>query len=262
MAAAVVSASGTEPLECACGAAAVGAAAGAIMTPCWKKVCKFCHHGAPRTTHRMFLRHTTKDPDFDAEAHKLFKSLNLDPGGAGGFGYNPLDPIFRDPVSGGTVFVGNHSAASNRTLLDSNKITHVVNCTDNMANFHENGTRGEMLGHGNGPGRLPLTYFRFNISYWHRHVDDSDDSVISFVRPLFDFVDSAVASGASVLVHCLAGAHRAGTTGCLLLMYKADMDKRTAIASAKKLRPAIDPIGSLPEFLERYERAHRKHSTR
>jgi len=211
---------------------------------------------------RMFLRHTTKDPDFDAEAHKLFKSLNLDPSGAGGFGYNPLDPIFRDPVSGGTVFVGNHTAASNRTLLDSNKITHVVNCTDNMANFHENGTRGEMVGHGNGPGRPPLTYFRFNISYWHRHVDDSDDSVISFVRPLFDFVDSAVASGASVLVHCLAGAHRAGTTGCLLLMYKAGMDKRTAIASAKKLRPAIDPIGSLPEFLERYERAHRKHSTR
>ena len=82
------------------------------------------------------------------------------------------------------------------------------------------------------------------------------------VRPLLDFVDSAVVSGASVLVHCLAGAHRAGTTGCLLLMYKADMDKRTAIASAKKLRPAIDPIGSLPEFLERYERAHTKPSVR
>jgi len=206
----------------------------------------------------MFL----KDPDFDAEALKLFKSLNLDPSGAGGFGYNPLDPIFRDPVSGGTVFVGNQSAATNRTLLDSHKITHVVNCTDNMTNFHEAGTRGEMLGHGDGPGRPPLTYYRFNISYWHRHVDNSDDSVLAFVRPLLDFVDSAVVSGASVLVHCLAGAHRAGTTGCLLLMYKADMDKRTAIASAKKLRPAIDPIGSLPEFLERYERAHTKPSVR
>ena len=35
VAAAVVSASGTEPLECACGAAAVGAAAGAMAALKW-----------------------------------------------------------------------------------------------------------------------------------------------------------------------------------------------------------------------------------
>ena len=208
----------------------------------------------------MFLRATKKDPDFDEEAHKLFRSLNLDP--SRGSGYNPLNPIFRDSVSGGTGFVGNQTAASNRTMLDSHKITHVVNCTDNMANFHEAGTRGAMLGFGVGPGRPPLTYYRFNISYWFRHVDGSDDSVLAFLRPLFEFVDSAVASGAPVLVHCLAGAHRAGTTGCLLLMYKAEMDTQTAIASAKKLRPAINPIGSLPELLMRYERAHKKPTPR
>ena len=46
-----------------------------------------------------------------------------------------------------------------------------------------------------------------------------------------------------MLVHCLAGAHRAGTTGCMLLMYKAGMPPGEAIKSAKKLRPVIDPIG-------------------
>jgi hypothetical protein len=29
------------------------------------------------------------------------------------------------------------------------------------------------------------------------------------------------------------------------------MDVRTAIASAKKCRPIIDPIGALPQFLDR-----------
>lgn len=206
----------------------------------------------------MFLRQTRKDPDFDEEARKLFKSLGLDPSGnSGGFGYNPLDPIYKDPTTGGAVYVGNQTAASNRTLLDSHKITHVVNCTDNMVNYHESGTSGAMAGHGDGPDRPPLTYYRFNISYWQRYVDGSDESVLAFVRPVFEFVDSAVAAGGAVLVHCLAGAHRAGTTGCLLLMYKAEMDVRTAISSAKKLRPAIDPIGSLPELLKRYERARK-----
>ena len=71
-------------------------------------------------------------------------------------------------------------------------------------------------------------------------------------------MDDAIASGGSVLVHCLAGAHRAGTTGCLLLMHEASMDMRTAITSAKKLRPAIDPIGGLPELLARFEKARKK----
>ena len=74
-----------------------------------------------------------------------------------------------------------------------------------------------------------------------------------FVNPLFAFIDSALAEGASVLVHCLAGAHRAGTTGCLCLMHYANLDVATAIASAKSLRPIIDPMGHLRELLNRFQ---------
>jgi len=193
--------------------------------------------------------------DFDEEARKLFARVGLDADGRGGHGYNPLDPIFRDESTGGTIFVGNQTAAQNRSILDSHKITHVVNCTDNMPCFHERGTQAALVGHGDGADRPPLTYYRFNISFWSRFVDNTDESAMDFVRPVFEFVDAALASGGSVLVHCLAGAHRAGTTGCLLLMYKAGMDKKTAVPSAKKLRPAIDPIGTLPGLLERYDRA-------
>ena len=38
-------------------------------------------------------------------------------------------------------------------------------------------------------------------------------------------------------------------------MRKTGLDRKAAVAAAKKLRPAIDPIGSFPELLKRYEEA-------
>ena len=59
----------------------------------------------------------------------------------------------------------------------------------------------------------------------------------------------ALSRGDNVLVHCLAGAHRAGTTGCACLMHFGGLDVQQAISVAKKLRPIIDPIGTLPALL-------------
>ncbi|KAL1530827.1 hypothetical protein AB1Y20_001723 [Prymnesium parvum] len=180
----------------------------------------------------------SRDLDYDEEAKKLFERLNLMNASTKPAIYNPMDPIWRDPKTGGTIFVGNQTAAANKSLLDSNGITHVVNCTDNMPQYHQNANT-----------KAPITYMRFPISFWMRH----ENQLPEFIRPLITFVDGALAKGENVLVHCLAGAHRAGTTGCLLLMYKAGMPRMEAIRSAKKLRPVIDPIGGLPELLKRYE---------
>ena len=100
-------------------------------------------------------------------------------------------------------------------------------------------------------------YLRFNIASWPRHINlaDPEASLLRFVRPLFEFIDGALQRGEMCLVHCLAGAHRAGTTGCLLLMYKHQLDPSAATSIAKKLRPVINPIGHLPEFLTRYDLA-------
>ena len=54
-------------------------------------------------------------------------------------------------------------------------------------------------------------------------------------------------------MHCLAGAHRAGTTGCLLLMHKEGLSAADAVKAAKQLRPVINPIGSLPTLLRVFE---------
>ena len=80
------------------------------------------------------------------------------------------------------------------------------------------------------------------------------DTLLAFVADLFEFVDECLAEGGNVLVHCLAGAHRAGTSGCLLLMYKHGVGAQDAIKAAKRLRPIINPIGSLPGLLLFFEK--------
>ena len=62
-------------------------------------------------------------------------------------------------------------------------------------------------------------------------------------------------TGRSVLIHCLAGAHRAGTSGVIYLMAKHDLGKDRAIKLAKDLRPIIDPIGSLYDLLKLIEQS-------
>lgn len=187
------------------------------------------------------FRQTSQTHDFDEEARKLFARLGLDkegaPSGKGKFGglYNPLDAIYRDKATGGTIFVGNQQAAQNAAMLKENGITHVCNCTDSMPFYHKDA----------------FTYLRFNVSFWPSFGDIEE--LRKFLTPLWEFVDGALAKGESVLVHCLAGAHRAGTTGIMCLMHYAGMSSLEAVPTAKRLRPVIDPIGRFPELLRRYD---------
>jgi protein-tyrosine phosphatase len=69
----------------------------------------------------------------------------------------------------------------------------------------------------------PISYLRFDVADWKQCVDGSSESVRAFVAPLVSFVGPALAGGGNVLVHCMAGAHRAGTVGCLCLIELAGM---------------------------------------
>mmetsp|Transcript_2008 Transcript_2008/g.3755 ORF Transcript_2008/g.3755 Transcript_2008/m.3755 type:complete len:228 (+) Transcript_2008:23-706(+) len=183
-------------------------------------------------------------PDYDEEARKLFALLNLPPSGAasaesskGLYRYNNLDPIFKHPVTGARVFIGNASASSTREILRDNGITHIVNCTSDMQNAFE--------------GRDPsIIYFRFDIYKFFSQLDlKTHHGVLEFFTPVFQWIDAATAAGHSVLIHCLAGAHRAGTTGVAYSMHAADLDAQTAIFACKSCRPAVDPIGDLSTLL-------------
>lgn len=59
-----------------------------------------------------------------------------------------------------------------------------------------------------------------------------------------------------MLIHCLAGAHRAGTTGTAFVMYATGMRRDEAIRACKALRPAVDPFGELYELLGKVQAAY------
>lgn len=180
--------------------------------------------------------------DYDDEARKLWARLNLDPTKESNNGqYNSLDPIWRHPETGGTIYVGNEVAAKTLGILERHKITHVVNCTDSIPLYHERA-----------PGS-PITYLRFDITGHYRYVRSEQDAV-AFVQPMFDFVTAALSRGKNVMVHCLAGAHRAGTTGVLCLMHFAKLSANDATLIAKQCRPIIDPICDFPVLLAKVER--------
>ena len=167
--------------------------------------------------------------DYNAEGRKLIASFGLTPASSE---YNDKDPIYKDPATGGCIYVGNEIAARGPTnkLLEAG-ITHVVNCTDDMANFCEVPVTHAPHPKANEPR---ITYLRFNVAYWQgagtlAPHPAGPQQIVDFLKTLFAFVDGALAKGESVLVHCLAGAHRAGTTGCLLLMYKHSLNGQGAL---------------------------------
>ena len=85
-------------------------------------------------------------------------------------------------------------------------------------------------------------------------------------QSVFQFIQHHLDNGQSVLIHCLAGAHRAGTTGVAWLLYQHNiiqqqqqqqhvqqqqplMNVQEAIQLAQSFRPIIRPFGVLLECL-------------
>ena len=117
--------------------------------------------------------------------------------------YEDVSAILEFP-SGGKLFIGNIRAASDRRILDDNNIRHVVNCQElSTENYFEEDKE--------------FSYLRFPIANWWSSVSDSS-GVLKFYEPLFSFARGALEKKQNVMVHCLAGAHRAGTSGISLAM--------------------------------------------
>lgn len=84
---------------------------------------------------------------------------------------------------------------------------------------------------------------------------NSHVGVRRYFAPLFAFVEKALRAGKNVMVHCLAGAHRAGTSGVALAMYYLRLSAVQGTMFVKERRPIVDPIGSFPELLKRLDAA-------
>ena len=179
------------------------------------------------------------------------------------FTYQNLNCIFTHPKSGAKVFIGNLSAANTKSELEENNITRVVNCQEpSSRNFFE--------------GEPNYQYYRFNIASYRVHEwlngllpgnmkPESTSEALAFFLDYFEWVDKCMEDGKSVLVHCFAGAHRAGTAGIGYYMWRKSLenggtkvDYLRCIADVKQIRPIVNPIGQFTPLLAKLERGINK----
>ena len=85
---------------------------------------------------------------------------------------------------------------------------------------------------------------------------ETPEQILGFFSSCHNFIDQALDEGKHVMVHCLAGAHRAGTTGVSYMMKQGHMSYKNAVSVAKQQRPVVDPIGHLEQLLLRLEWAY------
>lgn len=192
--------------------------------------------------------------DYDQAARDLFERLNLPSSGdatrtSAADRYSNLDPVWSHPETKARVFIGNQSAAKSEATLLSHGITHIVNCQDLSApNFHEANPK--------------FHYLRFPVAHWFKEGLETDEEVLAYFHRCHGWIQEALDGGNSVLIHCLAGAHRAGTTGVSWLMHAAQMDRATATAAAQQLRTVVNPFGHLVGILEKLEAAQQAQRSR
>ena len=101
-----------------------------------------------------------------------------------------------------------------------------------------------------------MTYLRFPVARLSHGLKSTSprNSAMRGMMPAFEFIDQQTQAGNSVLIHCLAGAHRAGTVGVAYLMYKTGMGADQAIETAQKCRPIIAPFATLLALLRTLEK--------
>lgn len=73
----------------------------------------------------------------------------------------------------------------------------------------------------------------------------------TFFKETWDFINGGLENGENVMVHCLAGAHRAGATTVASVMKKMDMPLEEALKYSKEKRRIISPFGSGMRFLRK-----------
>eukprot|EP01013_Petalomonas_cantuscygni_P029999 TRINITY_DN55923_c0_g1_i1.p1 TRINITY_DN55923_c0_g1~~TRINITY_DN55923_c0_g1_i1.p1 ORF type:complete len:209 (+),score=16.28 TRINITY_DN55923_c0_g1_i1:135-761(+) len=165
--------------------------------------------------------------------------------------YARLNPILCHPETGARVFVGDHRIASDREALTSLDINCIVFCQESDGRCHFD-------------GEDPFVYCRFPIGSLAHREDAwrTDADVIRTFTPLFHFVQDHISSGRNVLIHCLAGAHRAGTAGIACIMHFCEKSAAEAQQLAQERRPIIEPIGNFRARLQLLERARAAQSCR
>jgi len=146
--------------------------------------------------------------------------------------YSDINLIYEN---GGGLYTGNISASQSKPTLRKHNIRRIVNCTRQLPNLFEDGEE--------------FIYRRFEITRW-----GSSESPGEFFQETWDWINEGLENGENVLIHCLAGAHRAGATTVACVMKTLDLELDDALKYASEKRRAIAPFGSGLRFLKQLDK--------
>lgn len=131
----------------------------------------------------------------------------------------------------GQLYLSNASPSKNLSLLRSNSITHVLICCSEIApSFPDK-----------------LVYKKLNIK------ETFDFNISSFFDEAYEFIESGLASGGGVLVHCVQGQSRSPTIVISYLMRRFNLSYTKSLKIVKKKHKITDPNVGFIEQLKQYE---------
>jgi len=142
--------------------------------------------------------------------------------------YEPTDdePIELIPC----LFIGSLKAANNHTALQEKGITHVLTLSGKDV-----------------PSKLT------GVQYTEVPLSDSlEEKIEEVFSKCFAFIDTAISSGGSVLVHCLQGISRSGTVCIGYIMSKTKLPFLTVWRQVRERRSLINPNENFQARLIQY----------
>lgn len=177
--------------------------------------------------------------DFDALGKRLMETA----GTSSASTYRDVDEIWLHPKTGARLLVGGQKVAESRELLQAFGVACIVRCLD------YDGEKGPF------EGEEGFEYLHYPISWWKRIGGHrSHRGVARIIAPLLGFVEGSLENGRSVFIHCLAGAHRAGTAGVACIMHLCQLDAASAILAVQAVRPCVEPLAHLKVLLRRLDK--------
>ena len=148
--------------------------------------------------------------------------------------HQTMNVIWR--VGSAVLWLGGWHCGNDWELMEEHNIKHVVNCTDRVQSHPDLGRKGG------------TTFLKFMVT-----AGGYADNAFDFFRPVFESIVAALAAGKSVLIHCRAGAHRAGTTACAVVMHLGRLGVEEAARMVKKSRSVVSISGDFWRLLKRLE---------
>jgi protein-tyrosine phosphatase len=132
--------------------------------------------------------------------------------------------------------MGSEKVSQNKELLQSQGITHIINCSGSeMANCFPNS----------------FSYMTLNIQ------DNPTEDISTYFIQVAQFVESALSQSGKVLVHCMKGVSRSAAVVISYLMYKGGLSFQDALLHVKRCRPVCEPNLGFSVCLLEWERTCR-----